>query len=64
MIIQVIVPGMACTTCANNIINAIKSVDHEALVTADPETKLVRVETQATERVIMEALIAAGYPPA
>jgi copper chaperone len=55
---------MACSTCANNITNAVKAVDINATVAADPTTKLVSVETQVSETVIKEALVAAGYPPA
>jgi copper chaperone len=64
MTIKLTVPGMACSTCANNITNAVKAVDANAVIEADPKTKLVSVETQATETVIKEALVAAGYPPA
>ena len=55
---------MACSACANNITNAVKAVDVNAIVEADPTTKFVNVETQASETAIKEALIAAGYPPA
>ncbi len=55
---------MACSACANNITNAVKAIDANAIVDADPQTKLVNVETQVTESAIKEALIAAGYPPA
>ncbi|MDP5017307.1 heavy-metal-associated domain-containing protein [Anabaena sp. UHCC 0187] len=64
MTIKLTVPGMACSACANNITNAVKAVDANAIVEADPQTKFVNVETQASESAIKEALIAAGYPPA
>ncbi|TAE57398.1 MAG: copper chaperone [Nostocales cyanobacterium] len=64
MTIQLTIPGMACSACANNITNAVKAVDANAQVKADPQTKLVNVDTQASENVIKEALVAAGYPPA
>ncbi len=64
MNIKLTVPGMACSACANNITNAVKAIDANAVVDADPQTKLVNVETQLTESAIKEALIAAGYPPA
>ncbi len=64
MNIKLTVPGMACSACANNITNAVKSIDANAIVDADPQNKLVNVETQLTESAIKEALIAAGYPPA
>jgi copper chaperone len=55
---------MACSACANNITNAVKTVDADAIVQADPQTKLVNVETQASEISIKDALAAAGYPAA
>ncbi|MBD2293418.1 heavy-metal-associated domain-containing protein [Anabaena sphaerica FACHB-251] len=64
MTIKLTVPGMACSACANNITNAVKAVDANANVEADPTTKLVNVDTQASETAIKEALVAAGYPPA
>lgn len=64
MNIKLTVPGMACSACANNITNAVKAIDANAIVDANPQTKLVNVETQVTENAIRQALIAAGYPPA
>lgn len=64
MAIQLTVPNMACSACANNITNAVKTVDADAIVQADPQTKLVNVETQASETSIKDALAAAGYPAA
>ncbi|BCL37310.1 MAG TPA: heavy-metal-associated domain-containing protein [Leptolyngbyaceae cyanobacterium] len=64
MTIQLTVPNMACSACANNITNAVKTVDADAIVQADPQTKLVNVETQASETSIKDALAAAGYPAA
>lgn len=63
MTIKLTIPGMACSACANNITNAVKAVDAYAIVEADTKTKLVNVETQASESTIKEALTAAGYPP-
>ncbi|WP_414542824.1 heavy-metal-associated domain-containing protein [Nostoc sp. CCY0012] len=62
MTLQLTVPNMACSACANNITNAVKTVDANANVQADPQTKLVSVETQASETAIKDALAAAGYP--
>ncbi|MBD2503994.1 heavy-metal-associated domain-containing protein [Anabaena azotica] len=64
MTIQLTVPNMACSACANNITNAVKTVDADAIVQADPQTKQVNVETQASETSIKDALAAAGYPAA
>ncbi|AUS99941.1 heavy metal transporter [Nostoc sp. CENA543] len=62
MTIQLTVPNMSCSVCASKITNAVKSVDAEAIVDADPQTKLVNVESQASETAIKDALAAAGYP--
>ncbi|MCF4966413.1 heavy-metal-associated domain-containing protein [Nostoc sp. CMAA1605] len=62
MTIQLTVPNMSCSVCAGKITNAVKSVDAEAIVEADPQTKLVNVESQASETAIKDALAAAGYP--
>ncbi|MEO3706794.1 heavy-metal-associated domain-containing protein [Trichormus azollae] len=64
MTIKLTVPGMACSACANNITNAVKAIDANANVEADLKTKLVNVDTQASETAIKQALVAAGYPPA
>ena len=62
MTLTLTVPNMACSACANNITNAVKTVDAGAIVQADPTTKLVSVETQASEQKIKDALAEAGYP--
>ncbi|MBD6617671.1 heavy-metal-associated domain-containing protein [Komarekiella sp. 'clone 1'] len=64
MTLKLTVPNMACSACANTITKALQAVDANADVQADPTTKLVSVETQASETVVKEALIAAGYPAA
>ncbi|MBD2436322.1 heavy-metal-associated domain-containing protein [Nostoc sp. FACHB-110] len=64
MTLTLTVPNMACSACANNITNAVKTVDANAVVEADPKTKLVNVETHVSEQTIKEALAEAGYPAA
>ncbi|MBD2448370.1 heavy-metal-associated domain-containing protein [Nostoc sp. FACHB-152] len=64
MTVTLTVPNMACSACANNITNAVKTVDADAIVQADPKTKLVSVETQVSEQKIKDALAEAGYPAA
>lgn len=64
MTLKLTVPNMACSACANTITNALKAVDANANIQADPKTKLVSVDTQASESAIKEALAAAGYPVA
>ena len=64
MTIQLKVPDMACGACAKTITEAIHSLDSQATVKADPQTKEVTVETQASESSVREAIAAAGYSPA
>ncbi|HTL89545.1 MAG TPA: heavy metal-associated domain-containing protein [Leptolyngbya sp.] len=52
---------MACSACSTTISNAIKAIDTTAQVTADPTTKLVQVETQASETQVKQAVTNAGY---
>jgi copper chaperone len=62
MTFQLTVPNMSCSVCASTITKALQAVDANASIQADPITKLVSVETQASETAIKEALAAAGYP--
>lgn len=64
MTIELKVPGMACGGCGKTITKAIQSVDPGADVQTDPKSKQVKVETQAQESSIREAIAAAGYPAA
>ena len=56
------VPSMACSACSDTITKAIKTVDPNAVVQADPKTKLVNVTTNKPETEIREAIASAGYP--
>lgn len=58
------VSKMACSACVNTITQAIHSVDATAKVQAEPKTKLVNIETQASASAIKEALASVGYPAA
>lgn len=64
MTIQLKVPKMACGACAETITKAILIVDPKASVKADPKTKQVTVETQASETCVKEAIASVGYPAA
>ncbi|MEM6255708.1 MAG: heavy-metal-associated domain-containing protein [Cyanobacteria bacterium P01_D01_bin.156] len=64
MALQLTVPNMACDSCAKNITSAIKTLDAQATVSADPKTKLVDIETETAEASIRAALEKAGYPAA
>ena len=62
MALQLTVPKLACSACANTLTKAIQTIDSAATVQANPKTKVVRVETQASETAIKEAIAAVGYP--
>ena len=64
MILQLKVSSMACSACSNAITNAVIAVDPTATVQADLKTKQVKIETQASEATIKNAVEAAGYPVA
>jgi copper chaperone len=63
MTIQLTVPDMACSACSETITQAILAIDAQASIKADPKTKQVTVETQASESSVKEAISAAGYNP-
>ncbi|MCY7381777.1 MAG: heavy-metal-associated domain-containing protein [Microcoleus sp. CAN_BIN18] len=62
MTLQLKVPKMSCGGCLNTITKAVKSVDANAIVQGDPQTKTVSVETQAAETNIRAAIAKVGYP--
>jgi copper chaperone len=61
MTLQLKVPNMTCSACGETITEAIKAVDSTATVETDPKTKLVNIETQASEVAIKQAITTAGY---
>ena len=56
MSIQLTVSSIACGGCAEAITNAIKNQIPDAQVTVDVSTKLVTVETTASEAEIKNAI--------
>jgi copper chaperone len=61
MTLQLKVPNMACSACGDAITSAVIVLDPTATVQADPKTKEVKIETQASEAAIKDAITAAGY---
>jgi len=47
--------------CFYFITNAVKTIEAKATVHGDPKTKIVLVQTQASEAAIKSAIITAGY---
>jgi len=56
------IENMTCGGCARGVTRAIQDVDPDAIVTADPPTKLVKVETTTPQNLIISALEKAGFP--
>lgn len=63
MQVQMTVPSMVCSGCAESITKAVQSVDVAATVAADLKTKVVTVDTDTTVEVVKRAIATAGYPP-
>jgi len=61
MTLQLKVPKLVCSGCVDTVTKAIQTVDANATVHANPKTKLVSVETQASNRAIEAAIAAVGY---
>ncbi|HIK55405.1 MAG TPA: heavy-metal-associated domain-containing protein [Synechococcales cyanobacterium M55_K2018_004] len=61
MTLQLTVPDMACSACAEAITKAVQAIDAAATVNADPKTKQVNIDTQASEAEVKAAITAAGY---
>ncbi len=62
MTLQLKVPSMACSACADTISKAVKAIDPAAVIEADPKTKLVQVTSQQPDAQIKQAIADAGYP--
>ena len=61
MVMQLKVPSIACSGCADTITKAIKNLESEADVQVDVEQKIVTVETKASEESIKQVITAAGH---
>lgn len=55
------VPDMACSACAEAITQAVQGIDSGASVQADPETKRVTVTTTTAAEQVTRAITEAGY---
>ncbi|MGK7874524.1 MAG: heavy-metal-associated domain-containing protein [Xenococcaceae cyanobacterium] len=61
MTIQLKVPSIACEVCAETITKEIKNHQPEAKVEVDIETKMVTVETEASQESIKQMIEIAGH---
>lgn len=55
------VPDMHCDGCVRSLTGAAHALDAKAVVKADLTTKLVHVETSATDAAVAEAFRDAGF---
>ncbi len=55
--------NMKCGGCAMSVTAAIQSIDPNASVATDPPSRLVKIETSASQQKIVAALQDAGFPP-
>ncbi len=62
MMLEIVVPSMACSACADTITKAVTALDPTATVEADLKTKQVKIETLKPAAEITAAIETAGYP--
>jgi copper chaperone len=56
------IENMTCGGCANSVAKAIRSVDGQAKVDADPVKRTVKVESSERREAFVAVLEEAGYP--
>ena len=55
------VPEMSCGACVDKITQAINSIDPQAIIIANSQTKLVQIESEIPIVNLETAIVAAGY---
>jgi copper chaperone len=55
------VEGMTCVGCVRSVTKSVQSVDSNAKVDVDLQSKTVRVDTPASLEVVTSAINEAGY---
>ncbi|OIP67968.1 MAG: heavy metal transporter [Oscillatoriales cyanobacterium CG2_30_40_61] len=61
MTVEIKVTSIVCQACANTVTKAIQSLDAEADIKIDLETKMVNINGKPSETAIKEAIIAVGH---
>lgn len=61
MTLQLKIPDMACNTCAETISETIHTMLPDARIDIDFQSKIVTVETAASEESIKQAIVSAGF---
>lgn len=59
---EIKVEGMDCSSCANSIAYALKSIDAAVEVSVDIKSQTVRVKSSQDESAIKALIEEAGYP--
>lgn len=55
------VTDLACSACVATITQAIHSFDAQAKIIANPETKLVQIDSELSTETLQAAITKAGY---
>lgn len=61
MALKLKVPSMVCESCAEKVTGAIKTVDSDAQVNIDLESKTVTLDSAASEESFKQAITAVGF---
>lgn len=61
MALKLKVPSMVCESCAEKVTGAIKTVDSDAQVDIDLESKTVTLDSAASEESFKQAITAVGF---
>jgi copper chaperone len=55
------IPDLACVACVSTIDRAVRAVDPQAKIIADPQTKLVQIESELPVATLATTIRGAGY---
>ncbi len=61
MSLKMKVPDITCDACAKNITDSIHTMEPDAQVDVDVNSKTVTVDSAASEESIKQVIVAAGY---
>ncbi len=59
--LNLVIPDMACSACAETITKAVQNLDAAASVQADTKTKAVTITTTTDATAVKAAIATAGY---
>lgn len=62
--LELVLKDMSCGHCAATVKRTLQQLDPQARVDVDLPSKTVRVETQASDEKVRQALAEEGYPAA